>query len=96
MNFPTVRRSTLREKGQVTIPAEVRKALHLDPGDEIEFLVEEDGRVAVRGLKVVPADQAWFWTEQWQGKEADATADISAGRVTRHESAEQFLASLSD
>jgi AbrB family looped-hinge helix DNA binding protein len=38
--------STLTAKGQVTIPAEVRRFLNLKPGDQIAFVLE-DGRVTV-------------------------------------------------
>ncbi|MEA3276847.1 MAG: AbrB/MazE/SpoVT family DNA-binding domain-containing protein [Pseudomonadota bacterium] len=34
--------STLTSKGQVTIPAEVRRRLGLHPGDHVGFIVEED------------------------------------------------------
>ena len=41
--------STLTSKGQVTIPANVRRMLGLKPGDQVAFMVE-DGRVMlVRG-----------------------------------------------
>lgn len=36
--------STLTTKGQVTIPAELRKRLGLHPGDQVGFVVE-DGEV---------------------------------------------------
>ncbi len=39
--------STITSKGQTTIPKDVRARLNLHPGDRIEFLVEEDGRVFV-------------------------------------------------
>jgi antitoxin PrlF len=38
--------STLTAKGQVTIPAEVRRFLNLKPGDQVAFVVE-DGRVTL-------------------------------------------------
>ena len=34
--------STLTSKGQVTIPADVRKRLGLHPGDQVAFVVEGD------------------------------------------------------
>ena len=37
--------STLSVKGQVVIPVEVRRKLHLDPGANIVFVVGEDGRI---------------------------------------------------
>jgi AbrB family looped-hinge helix DNA binding protein len=33
-------------KGQITIPAEIRRKLHLKPGDKVLF-IEEDDRVTV-------------------------------------------------
>lgn len=39
--------STLTSKGQITIPKDVRKRLNLQPGDRLEFVIDEDGRVLV-------------------------------------------------
>ncbi len=39
--------STITSKGQTTIPKEIRARLHLQPGDRLEFVVEDDGRVMV-------------------------------------------------
>jgi AbrB family looped-hinge helix DNA binding protein len=39
-----MRTSTLTGKGQVTIPAELRKRLGLSPGDQVGFVLE-DGEV---------------------------------------------------
>lgn len=38
--------------------------------------------------------QAWFWTPAWQAGEAEASADIGAGRVETYDDEEDFLASL--
>jgi len=37
--------STITNKGQTTIPREIRRHLNLRPGDRVEFIVEPDGRV---------------------------------------------------
>jgi antitoxin PrlF len=37
--------STISSKGQVTVPQEIRKRLGLEPGDRVEFVVEEDRTV---------------------------------------------------
>jgi len=39
--------ATITSKGQITVPKAVRDRLHLNPGDKIEFLVDEDGTVRV-------------------------------------------------
>ena len=37
--------STISSKGQITVPQEIRKRLGLQPGDRVEFVVEEDRTV---------------------------------------------------
>lgn len=44
----------------------------------------------------IDAEQAWFWTGEWQRREREADEDLLAGRVTRYESDEQFLAALDE
>jgi AbrB family looped-hinge helix DNA binding protein len=39
--------ATVTAKGQITIPAEVRKALNLKPGDKIDIFEVENGRFAL-------------------------------------------------
>lgn len=95
--YAKMRRMTavdLRERYQVTVPAEVRQALHVEVGDRLEFQVTEDGDVRVRGLKTIPADQAWFWTPEWQAMEREADEDIAAGRMLRFHSTEEMDAYL--
>lgn len=87
-------RSTLRAKGQITLPAEVRKALHVHEGDGVEFIIEEDGRVRLEGTTSIPADQRWFWTEEWQAGEREASEQIARGRGVVYQSDEEFLASF--
>jgi hypothetical protein len=38
--------------------------------------------------------QAWFETDEWQRGEAEADADIAAGRVTRYDSEQAFFDAL--
>lgn len=88
-------RATLRERGQLTLPVEVRVALGLKEGDEVVFELVADG-VYMRGMTLVPTDQAWFWTASWQAGERQASADLAAGAVETYDDAESFLASLED
>src|SRR5579862_8322754 len=40
--------STITSKGQVTIPAEVRKHLGLDRGDKVSFVIADSGAVELQ------------------------------------------------
>jgi AbrB family looped-hinge helix DNA binding protein len=42
--------SIITDKGQTTIPKQVRELLKLKPGDRIEYIVEPGGRVSVRAV----------------------------------------------
>lgn len=39
--------ATLTAKGQTTIPKDIRRHLGLKPGDQLNFLIERDGRVVL-------------------------------------------------
>jgi len=85
----------VRGRGQVTLPAEVREALHVAEGDEVEFTRHEDGTVTLRGLKTIPADQAWFWSADWQAGEREAGWEIATGDLSLvYGSAEEMFADL--
>ena len=46
----------LSSKGQVTIPAEVRKSLHLKTGDTLAWDIESNGIITVRRVEPVDID----------------------------------------
>jgi hypothetical protein len=69
--------------------------MHLAEGDEF-IVTEEEGRIVLTPALSIPADQAWFWTPEWQARVAEAEADRLAGDSTIHNSEEEFLASLGD
>lgn len=85
--------ATLRAKGQLTIPSEIRRAAHLEENAPVVMTVTREG-VLLRPAKLVPADQAWFWTERWQRMEREADASFAAGRHKSFDDVESFLADL--
>jgi AbrB family looped-hinge helix DNA binding protein len=83
----------LRQKGQLTIPDEVRRIVHLSEGDYLAISVR-DGAIVLEPKTVVDASQAWFWQPDWQAGERQASDDIASGRTSRFTSDEDFLSSL--
>ena len=93
---PHIRTAVLRARGTVTIPQDVRDRLDLAEGDQFVVTVEDD-RIVLTPTSVIPDDQAWFWTPEWQAKEAEvdeATARGEHGKVFG--SGEEFLAFLDE
>lgn len=87
-------RVKVRPKAQLTLPGDVRRALHIGEGDEVEFAVHDDGTVTIRGYVSIPTDQAWFFTPGWLAGEREADEQIAADRGTVHESADDMFAHL--
>lgn len=85
----------VRAKGGITLPQQVREKLHLKEGDQV-IVTEQDGSIMLTPAAVIPRDQQWFWTPEWQAKEAEADADLAAGRTTSFDSDEDFLKALDD
>lgn len=46
--------TVLSQKGQVVLPASVRKELDLSPGDDFEILLEDDGSILLRPINSKP------------------------------------------
>ncbi len=90
-------RSTARirvgAKRQVTLPREITRKLRLNEGDDLELRVEDD-RIELVPLALIPRDQLWFWTPEWQAMEREADEDKAAGRVKSFKSAKKLIASL--
>lgn len=86
-------RTTLRAKGQLTLPEEIRAAAHLEEGDLLEAEITADG-ILLRPQKVIDATQAWFWTPEWQVGEREADADLAAGRVETFASGDELVSAL--
>lgn len=89
----------ISRRGELTVPKPIRAAYADAFGEELTeaaVTLREDGVIELRPqLRIDPA-QAFFWTTAWQRAEAAAQSDIDEGRVTRHESGADLLASLDD
>lgn len=86
-------RTTLRAKGQLTLPDEIRRAARLEEGDLLDAELTPDG-ILLRPQKLIDATQAWFWTPEWQAGEREADADRAAGTIQTFESGEELIGAL--
>jgi AbrB family looped-hinge helix DNA binding protein len=86
-------RTTVRAKGQITLPDDVRRAAHLEEGDLLDAEITTEG-ILLRPQKLIDATQAWFWMTDWQAGERDADADRAAQGLSTFASGEELLDAL--
>jgi len=70
----------------MTLPHSIRERIGISEGDLLDVEVEGDV-ITLRPQKAIDADQAYFWTKEWQSAERDASDDIVQGRTRRFEDA---------
>lgn len=81
-------------KHQITIPQEAFHQLALQPGDMLEVQVRGDG-LYLMPQKLLPRDQVWFWSREWQETEREADEAIARGDLSGpFESADDLIRHL--
>jgi antitoxin MazE len=68
-------------KHQITIPQEVFDQLGLQPGDFLEVQVQGEV-LRLIPQKLIPRDQFWFWSKEWQEREQEADEAIARGELS--------------
>ena len=89
----TVTLVKLTRNGQITLPAQARRALHVEEGDYVEVRVTEDN-IVLTPKKLVDKSQAYFWSPEWHAAERQANSDIADGRVHEARDVEDLIGKL--
>ncbi len=77
--------ATVTDKGQVTVPKEIRDRLGIEPGIKLDFQIEPDGTLRVRPLKRGAANL--FGLLHDAGRSAASVDDMNEA-IGRHLAAE--------
>jgi len=83
----------LKQKSQVTIPNEVVKKLRLAVGDKLDVVVK-DGKIIITPVVVIPKDQMWFFSKEWQDGEKDVDRQVREGKTTKASTMEDLFDGL--
>ena len=70
----------IRKNYQVTIPRDLRSRFNLSEGDYVE-VETRNGTIVLKPVKVIQPDQEYFYTKQWQEKEAEVDEEVRRGDV---------------
>lgn len=68
-------------QGQIRLPKKILTSLQIGSGDYVEVDVSE-GQILLKPRKLIDPSQGWYWTKEWQKKEAEAEADIEKGQLS--------------
>ena len=83
----------ITRNGQITLPVAVRRAANLEEGDLIAVVVEGD-TIRLSPQKLIDKSQAYFWSDDWQKGEREASEDIEAGRIQGFEDVDTLVDAL--
>ncbi|MFA9404833.1 MAG: AbrB/MazE/SpoVT family DNA-binding domain-containing protein [Anaerolineales bacterium] len=83
----------ITRNGQITLPVAVRRAANLEEGDLIAVVVEGD-TIRLSPQKLIDKSQAYFWSDDWQKGEYEASEDIDAGRIQEFEDVDALVDAL--
>lgn len=86
---------SVQSRGVIALPADVRRRHHLDePGAQVQITERDDGVIELRPHVAIPADQAWFWTPEWQAGEREVDEEIARGEIIVSENIDDFIAQI--
>ncbi len=85
----------LRGRSQITIPKSIIETLGLKEGDNFDVEIE-NGRIIVKPVVMIPKDQAWFWTNEWQEAEKEIDEDIKSGSIKTANNLDELMKGLRD
>lgn len=88
--------ASIHARGTVSLPVALRRRYGLDePGAQVE-IIDADGEIILRPKFPVDVSQAWFWSDDWQAGEREATKQRKSGKGRLVDSGEEFLESLAN
>ena len=83
----------LGQNYQLALPKEIVTTLGLRINDYLDVRIEKH-KIIVEPQLIIPKDQAYFYTSEWQKEEAEASQDIQKGRVTKTTNLKQLFGEL--
>ncbi|CUH97136.1 hypothetical protein P22_3262 [Propionispora sp. 2/2-37] len=83
-------RIEVRSRNQVTLPKSLTKTLAIREGDILEYTIE-NGKIIITPKTLVPKEQAWYWSKEWQAAEKEVEQEIAEKGHGKEYSAGELL-----
>lgn len=85
----------LGQNYQLALPMEIVRKLRLAVNDYIDVRIEKN-EIILEPQVVIPKDQAYFYTKEWQKEEKQASQDIKNGRVIKAKNVKELFKKLDE
>ena len=83
----------IRTKSQITIPKEIMDKLGLKEGNELDIKIENN-KILLRPMIMIPKDQSWFWTKEWQEEEKEIDKEKKEGKIKKVNNINELMEDL--
>jgi len=83
----------IQKNKNITLPVWAMKKYRVELGDYLQ-VAETPAGLVLKPVKIVDADQSWFWTREWQEGEAEAGKEIREGRVKKFRNVKELAKNL--
>lgn len=83
-------RIEVRRRNQITLPKSLTKKLSIDEGDILEYTIE-NGKIIITPKILVPKQQAWYWSKEWQEGELEVEKEINTKGHGKEHIVEELL-----
>ena len=83
----------LGKSNQIALPKKILNNLKLKENDYLDVYVE-DNKIILEPKILIPKEQAYFYTKEWQIDETAAEEDIKKRRVTKTKNLEELFQEL--
>lgn len=84
---------SVKQKSQVTIPQSIMEKIKLNIGDKLEIFVH-DSHIVLKPVVMVPKEQSWFFSKEWQEKEKRVEENILEGKIGKVSTSQELLNEL--
>jgi AbrB family looped-hinge helix DNA binding protein len=71
----------ISSQGQIRIPKKIMASLGIEKGDYLAIHIEND-EILLKPRKLIDPSQGWYWTKEWQKKEAEADKEIEQDKLS--------------
>ena len=75
---------------QIALPRQIIALLRLKKDDLLDVCIK-DGEIHLKPQAVIPKDQAYFFTPEWQKDERQADEEIKSGKITRTKNLDELF-----